>query len=176
MNQWLFGYGSLIWRPDFEYLDAARAELPGFARRFWQGSHDHRGVPEAPGRVVTLVEEFGAVCGGMAYQISAGTSEAILEALDYREKNGYERREVILTLPDRDAQQVEALVYVGTKDNFAWLGPAPLEMIAEQIRGARGPSGDNATYLFELADALRRIGYRDEHVFGLEHAVGRQRS
>lgn len=171
MSQWLFGYGSLIWRPDFEFSDAAPAVLPGYARRFWQGSHDHRGVPGAPGRVVTLIESANSDCGGMAYQISESTSAAILAALDHREKNGYERRTVNLTLPDRQNTQVSALVYLGAPGNFAWLGDATDVDIAAQISTAIGPSGANADYLFNLADSLRKLGYQDDHVFALERRV-----
>ena len=67
---WLFGYGSLIWKADFDYLERRPAAITGWARRFWQGSHDHRGTPEAPGRVATLIRAEGAVCHGMAYRIT----------------------------------------------------------------------------------------------------------
>ncbi len=168
---WVFGYGSLIWRPDFPFIDAQPATLRGFKRRFWQGSHDHRGVPDAPGRVVTLVPAPGTLCVGRAYLIEAHIAEQTFADLDYREKNGYERVHTDLDLGD--GRRVAGLTYIATADNFAYLGDAPLASIARQIAGSEGPSGHNADYLFELADALRALAVVDDHVFELEAHVRR---
>lgn len=165
-THWVFGYGSLIWRPGFDYVDAQPASLPGYVRRFWQGSHDHRGVPEQPGRVVTLIPDAEQHCMGMAYLIHAATVTATFEQLDYREKNGYERLATQLHL--HDGRAVPGLVYIAPVNNFAYLGEADLVEIAEQIIASRGPSGRNIDYLTELAAALREIGAHDEHVFALE--------
>ncbi len=163
---WVFGYGSLIWRPDFAFIDAQPAKLPGYSRRFWQGSHDHRGVPERPGRVVTLIEDVAANCHGMAYLIEAEIVESTFEQLDYREKNGYER--LVTDLHLVSGTRVPGLVYIAAPGNFAYLGEAPLDEIARQIFEAEGPSGRNIEYLHELAQALRRLEAHDEHVFALE--------
>ena len=88
---WLFGYGSLIWRPDFPYVLRQPALLHGWTRRFWQGSHDHRGLPHAPGRVVTLIEAAEQACVGMAYALDTAVYEDVVAHLDVREKNGYAR-------------------------------------------------------------------------------------
>ena len=165
----MFGYGSLIWRPDFPYIDARPASLAGFARRFWQGSHDHRGVPDAPGRVVTLIPELDAVCVGRAYLIEAHVAEQTFADLDHREKNGYERVHADLALDD--GRRVPGLTYIATAENFAFLGDAPLASIARQIAVSVGPSGHNADYLFELAGALRDLAVEDTHVFELEAQV-----
>ncbi|MEZ5560277.1 MAG: gamma-glutamylcyclotransferase [Pseudomonadales bacterium] len=171
MNVWLFGYGSLIWRPDIDYIERSVARVHGWARRFWQGSHDHRGLPDKPGRVVTLVAQPGAVCDGMAYLVSQRTAARTFEALDHREKNGYQRHEVRLELP---AQRHEpGIVYIAPVDNFAYLGPAPLEDMARQIHESAGPSGSNRDYLLELAAVLRDMDAEDEHVYELEAAVRR---
>lgn len=170
---WLFGYGSLIWRPDLPYQERVEARLEGWARRFWQGSHDHRGVPEAPGRVVTLIEAPGSACEGIAYRVAGAMAPSVLAALDHREKNGYSRHRVRLRA--RTGSTLEALLYVAEPDNFAWLGPAPLEDIAAQIAAANGPSGSNRDYLLRLAAALRELGSHDDHVFSLESLLPRPR-
>ena len=84
---WLFGYGSLIFKVDFPFLEKRPASIKNWQRRFWQGSHDHRGTPSAPGRVVTLMAAPNSICSGMAYKVST----EVFEHLDFREKNGYLR-------------------------------------------------------------------------------------
>ena len=84
---WVFGYGSLIWRPDLPFKEQRVASINGWVRRFWQGSHDHRGLPHAPGRVVTLIPCATGTCGGMAYLIESTVAKEIFVKLDYREKN-----------------------------------------------------------------------------------------
>lgn len=168
---WVFGYGSLIWRPDFAWLRAEPAWLDAWTRRFWQGSHDHRGLPEAPGRVVTLVADAADRCAGMAYQLERSVVEEVFENLDYREKNGYQRFDVELFLINSERHQ-PGVVYIAPKDNFAYLGEASIEDIAAQIVQSHGPSGSNREYLFELAKSLRRLNVEDEHVFAIERRVG----
>ena len=166
---WVFGYGSLIWRPGIPFRAQMIARVRGWKRRFWQGSLDHRGVPHAPGRVVTLVPDPQAFCGGMAYLIDASSVEAAFAGLDHREKNGYARHDVEIEL--RGADACAGVVYVAPPGNPAYLGPAPAAEMAEQIRRSVGPSGTNAEYLDELAAALRRLEIDDPHVFELERLV-----
>jgi glutathione-specific gamma-glutamylcyclotransferase len=168
---WLFGYGSLIWRPSFAFESRRTGHVFGWTRRFWQGSTDHRGVPDAPGRVVTLVAEAGARCRGAAYLISHGVRQNVIEELDRREQGGYLRHELELFL-DGEARPRRALVYVAREDNPEYLGPASLPEIARQVGGARGPSGSNREYVLELARALRELGADDPHVFELEALLG----
>ncbi len=151
------------------YIESRPAYLLNYERRFWQGSHDHRGVPEAPGRVVTLIPKPRASCLGRAYLLEPQVVVATFEALDHREKNGYERHNVMLTL-DND-ESVNGLTYIAQAGNFAYLGDAPLDVIARQIARSSGPSGRNVDYLLELADALRELGAYDRHVFELEERV-----
>ncbi|MFX3658010.1 MAG: gamma-glutamylcyclotransferase [bacterium] len=169
--QWIFGYGSLIWRPDFEFVARRPARVHGWQRRFWQGSHDHRGVPERPGRVVTLVAADGGHCDGMAYQVTAADSARIFDALDHREKNGYERRDLELHFLDADGDTAPGIVYLAPEGNHAVSGPAGVADIARQIVRSTGPSGRNIDYLIDLAAALWAMNADDEHVFELEHAI-----
>lgn len=159
---WLFGYGSLIHKADFAFIERRPAHIAGWARRFWQGSHDHRGTQAAPGRVLTLVPRADATCAGIAYLITP----AVFDHLDHREKNGYLRHVVEIVLDD--GARVEGLVYIADADNAAWLGPASDADIAAHIASAHGPSGSNRDYLVRVADALRALGADDAHVFAIE--------
>lgn len=165
MSFWVFGYGSLVYRPAFDHIRREPGWLSGHARRFWQGSTDHRGVPGAPGRVVTLVPDARARCWGMAYEVADAQREAVLAKLDHREQGGYERH--LLPVRLSGPRVVDALVYVATADNVDYLGPATLAEIAAQVRGAHGPSGSNRDYVLQLAAALREHGASDPHVEAL---------
>ena len=178
MQHWVFGYGSLIWKADFPYHERRRAAIGGWMRRFWQGSHDHRGTPEAPGRVVTLVRtdhaagSAPAACIGVAYRVD----EAVFAHLDYREKNGYRRVDVDIHLCAADgaggaAGVVRGLTYIGEASNAAFLGPASLDDIAAQISRSSGPSGSNVDYLLALHRALAQLGAADRHVDDLARIV-----
>ena len=159
---WLFGYGSLIFKADFPYLERRPASITGWTRRFWQGSSDHRGTELAPGRVATIVAEQEAVCDGMAYLITP----AVFAQLDHREKNGYLRLATSIAFDDGSSS--EGLVYIATQDNAAFLGEASELDIARHIARSHGPSGPNRDYLNDLAAALRTLGKCDPHVFAIE--------
>ena len=173
---WVFGYGSLVWRPGFPFAERRAGYIRHWSRRFWQGSTDHRGTPEQPGRVVTLVSEAEAICWGVAYRLSSHDRASVLDGLDYRERGGFVRDEVSVKLRDEQAgghEAVRALIYVATPDNPNYLGPAPLPHIAEQVERCHGPSGSNRAYVLELARSLSEIGADDDHVFSLAELLGR---
>jgi len=159
---WLFGYGSLIFKADFPFIDRRPASIRGWERRFWQGSHDHRGTVESPGRVVTLIASAQARCKGVAYLVTPD----VFDHLDFREKNGYLRFSTDMTF--EDGSHADGLVYIATEENRAFLGEADEAAIARQIAASRGPSGPNDEYLLRLAHALRELGEDDPHVFSIE--------
>ena len=167
---WIFGYGSLIWNPGFSFTQRKIGYIRGWARRFYQGSTDHRGVPGAPGRVVTLVADATAVCWGVAYHVTESSFGSALSYLDQREKGGFQRHWVKFYCGASDPFS-RVCAYVAAGDNPEYLGPTPTPDIARQIRHATGPSGSNVEYLIRLADSLRALGVTDEHVFELERQV-----
>ncbi|MFO0659683.1 MAG: gamma-glutamylcyclotransferase [Polyangiaceae bacterium] len=172
---WIFGYGSLIWRPDFPFVEQRPALIDGYERRFWQGSPDHRGTPESPGRVVTLIPIPSARCAGVAYRIADELVAPVIAHLDHREKGGYERHVVTLELAPSPTSRLDSaklesirgLIYVAVEGNPSFLGDAPLENIAQTVRTSRGPSGSNHEYVVRLAEALRAMGAPDPHVESL---------
>ena len=172
---WLFGYGSLIWKPELPIVEAQPARVDGYVRRFWQGSEDHRGTPEAPGRVVTLVPNPQGHCHGVAYLVSNVDIEQTFAELDHREKNGYTRLSLSLKLGSETVSEhqktVPGITYIANENNEAYRGPAPIKQIAEDIFHSIGPSGTNIEYLLELAEALRARTINDPHIFALETQV-----
>jgi len=174
---WLFGYGSLIFRPAIPFVECRPARARGWIRRFWQWSTDHRGEPWRPGRVVTLAPAPDDVCWGMAYRLDEADADTILADLDVRERGGYVRMEIEVELhtPVEQAlapspaspQVVASLTYRGWPGNRNYAGPAPLAEIAAQVAEATGPSGTNADYVRDLHTALEALGAQDTHVAAL---------
>lgn len=168
---WIFGYGSLIFRPDFPFTAKVVGRVMGLERRFWQESTDHRGTPAHPGRVVTLVKQPQSYCAGIAYRIAASHKAEVLAKLDYREKQGYELIELDFD-PRRDGPApAKVSVYLAQEDNPHFCGPEDEHATAAIIRDAVGPSGHNVEYLFKLAEALEELRVDDEHVMKLVNLV-----
>ncbi len=162
---WLFGYGSLIFRPAIPFVERRPARVHGWTRRFWQWSTDHRGEPWRPGRVVTLAPAPDDLCWGMAYRFDEAAAKAILADLDVRERGGYVRMEVELELNgQRPTQRTTGLTYQAWPGNRNYAGPAPIAEIAAQVLEATGPSGTNADYVRDLHAALQALEAKDAHV------------
>ncbi|XP_043703403.1 gamma-glutamylcyclotransferase 2-3 isoform X2 [Telopea speciosissima] len=153
MVLWVFGYGSLIWKAGFNYDDRLIGFINGYRRVFYQGSTDHRGTPEYPGRTVTLEACDGEVCWGVAYKVSGEEDEQIaLTYLEVREKQ-YDMKAYVDIFTEPDA-----------------LKPA-VSGILVQIVHAEGPSGPNKDYVFHLEKALLELGCEDKHVMELAETV-----
>jgi cation transport protein ChaC len=166
--QYVFGYGSLIWRPGFEHEGRQRAVLGGFRRSFRQASSDHRGTPERPGRVVTLVASHEHRTVGVVYELGAAAAR-ILAELDYRERAGYERVTLSVVLDDgRSATVVTWIAHPGNEHDG---GELELEALLEVLRWAEGPSGRNDEYVHQLESALLELDGADELVSELSRRL-----
>ena len=169
MMIWIFGYGSLVWRPNFDFIDRQPAKLSGWARRFYQGSPDHRGTPNHLGRVVTLLQIPNEECYGMAYGITSDQRNEIFQYLDMREQGGYDLLETDIHL--LNGEKVRGFVYTANEDNPFYLGPQRLEQMAEQIVSSSGPSGTNLEYFTELYDALKTFAPLEIHMEQLHQEI-----
>ncbi|KAL9650736.1 hypothetical protein ABK040_001790 [Willaertia magna] len=197
---WLFGYGSLIWKPEILNIDQFGGYVVGYRRRFWQMSRDHRGTFEYPGRVLTCLTEedyekvisnydeesplrkeekefqSNEVLYGMCYLIPKDQALEIFKQLDYREKGGYHRT-IVTVHSSEKGHSKRAILYVGSINNFEnteFVSPSSLGCIEEAkiIAKAIGPSGKNKDYLFQLTKALReRFGGTEPYLYRLEENV-----
>ena len=162
---WIFGYGSLIYKVNFPYLESKAGYIHGYERRFWMASQDHRGTPSNPGRVLTICPQKDATCFGMAYLIKP----EVLIPLDHREQNGYLREQ--LNVRSLEGETFTAITYIGDPNAPVYQPQNNNQVLAEQILNSTGPSGPNIDYLFDMANALRRFNQHDEHVFDIERRV-----
>jgi len=170
---WVFGYGSLVWKPGFKPGRTLVGSVDGFARRFWQGNETHRGTPGKPGRVATLVEEKGVTTHGVALEL---TGEEALDYLNNREMTlgGYSQKITMFQpIPGDQAPPFPVLVFVATSFSNYWLGPAEPHEIADQVVNSSGPSGHNVEYVLKLAEWLHKTlpEVWDEHLFSIEMQV-----
>jgi len=168
-NLWVFGYGSLVWKPGFQHGKILVGKVQGFARRFWQGNETHRGVPGKPGRVATLIEEQGVETYGVAMEL---TGDEALDYLNNREMTlgGYIQKITLFHTADSKHAPFPVLVFVATPKSSYWLGPAESHVIAEQVIGSSGPSGHNVEYVLRLADWFHQMlpNVYDDHLFSIE--------
>ena len=113
---WVFGYGSLIWRPGFDYLERIPARLIGEHRALCVYSFDHRGTPEKPGLVLGL--DRGGACRGIAFRVPAKQRNTTVQYLRGREQTTNVYREVMRSvwLENEARQRVSALACCSSMD------------------------------------------------------------
>ena len=158
-ERWVFGYGSLMWRPGFAFVDRRRATLHGRRRAFCIYSVHHRGVPERPGLVLGLAS--GGAVRGAAYRVEGRDWQEVLAYLREREQptETYVQANVAPRLSD--GRTIEALAFLSDRKHPQWAGALSLEAQAALIAGATGLSGRNSDYLRDLVAHLRAEGIVD---------------
>jgi len=156
---WVFGYGSLMWRPDFAYAERQPATLHGRRRAFCIYSVHHRGTYERPGLVLGLAP--GGATRGMAYRIAEADWPQVHAYLMEREQPTETYVEARRNVRLADGRRVGTLVFLSDTRHPQWAGVLSLERQAELIAGAKGLSGRNIDYLQDLVDHLREMRLRD---------------
>jgi len=168
---WVFGYGSLVWQPDFSYSAREIARLGGFERSFCMRSIHHRGTQTAPGLVLALDPAAGAFCDGVGFFVEPGNAAETLANLRERELISAAYLEQVHVIDLRDGHQHPAVCYVVDTDHVQYCGGLALEEQARIIAGAVGGRGPNTDYLFNTAAHLRDLGIEDRDMSWLERRV-----
>jgi glutathione-specific gamma-glutamylcyclotransferase len=158
---WVFGYGSLMWRPGFQFIEQVPARLIGEHRALCVYSFDHRGTPEKPGLVLGL--DRGGACRGIAFRVAAEHRSSAVEYLRAREQTTNVYREVMRSvwLENEPRERVSALAYVVDRGHVQYAGRLPLaEQLRHVIQG-HGRSGNNRDYVLSTVKSIEAQGFRD---------------
>jgi cation transport protein ChaC len=158
---WVFGYGSLMWRPGFDFLERVPARLIGLHRALCVFSFVHRGTPEKPGLVLGL--DRGGMCRGIAFRVAAAKREATIAYLRSREQVTSVYLETMrrIALEDEARRQVRALTYTVDRGHVQYAGRLSVAESVHYVRQGHGRSGNNRDYVVETVRALEALGYRE---------------
>ena len=161
---WVFGYGSLMWRPGFDYLERIPARLRGLHRALCVFSHVHRGTPERPGLVFGL--DRGGTCRGIAYRIAGPARAKTIAYLRGREQVTSVYREAMrrVELEDGSRRQIDALCYLVDRGHAQYAGRLTLAERLHFVRQGHGRSGNNRDYVLDTVKEIERQGYRDKEL------------
>lgn len=168
---WVFGYGSLIWQPEFPVAEREIARLDGWHRSFCMTSIHYRGTPEAPGLVLALDARAGAFCDGVAFRAAPGTEAETLAALRERELISYAYLETRLEVALRGGRRVRALTFVINPEHEQYCCGLDLDAQAEVIARSAGLRGPNSDYLFNTVAHLAELGIADDDLARLAEKV-----
>ncbi len=157
--EWIFGYGSLMWRPGFEFVEQRRARLVGYRRALCMYSQHHRGTAAVPGLVLGL--DGGGECQGIAFRILPADRERIVRYLDQRELVGYAYVPTVIEI-EIGATRAAAYTFIADPMHAQYAGDLGIDRSAEIIMQAAGSSGLNRDYLINTVEKLDREGFADE--------------
>jgi cation transport protein ChaC len=158
---WVFAYGSLMWRPDFPFVERLEARLVGAHRALCVYSFVHRGTPERPGLVLGL--DRGGTCRGIAYRVAAAARADTIAYLRAREQVTSVYRESLrpIRLRREGEPRVQALCYMVDRGHAQYAGRLSLEQQLHHVRQGHGQSGANRDYVIATVAALEQLGYRE---------------
>jgi cation transport protein ChaC len=158
---WVFGYGSLMWRPGFDVLERVPAKLIGMHRALCVFSFVHRGTPERPGLVLGL--DRGGMCRGIAFRVAAAARDETIAYLREREQVTSVYLETMrrIELEEEARRQVRALCYTVDRGHAQYAGRLTVDESVHYVRQGHGRSGNNRDYVLETVRALEALGYRE---------------
>jgi cation transport protein ChaC len=158
---WVFGYGSLMWRPGFDFIEQVPARLIGEHRALCVYSFDHRGTPEKPGLVLGL--DRGGACRGIAFRVAAKQRDDTVAYLRGREQTTHVYREVMRSvwLENEARQRVSALAYVVDRGHVQYAGRLSLAEQLHYVQQGHGRSGNNRDYVLATVKSIEAQGFRD---------------
>ena len=159
---WVFGYGSLMWRPGFAYLSRHKARVTGWTRRLCVFSQVYRGTPERPGLVLGL--DAGGSCEGVVFRVSADRREETLKYLRDRELVTNVYLETTAEAKFDEGGEVRTVTYVADRHHVQYTPPMPRGRLLAIISGSAGQSGPNAEYVLNTHDHLVELGIADEEL------------
>jgi len=164
---WVFGYGSLMWRPGFEFIEQVPARLIGEHRALCVYSFDHRGTPEKPGLVLGL--DRGGACRGVAFRVAARLRSATVDYLRGREQTTHVYREVMRSvwLENEARERVSALAYVVDRGHVQYAGRLSLAEQLRYVQQGHGRSGNNRDYVLSTVKSMEAQGFRDAQLHQL---------
>ncbi len=168
---WVFGYGSLIWNPDFPVAEARVARVDGWRRSFCMTSLHYRGTAEDPGLVLALDADPAASCQGVALRVASGHEAATLAALRDRELVSSAYLETTVLAQIEGGPAVRALAYVMDRTHGQYCGGMDLEAQAQIIARAHGGRGPNRDYLWSTTAHLAQLGISDPEMEWLSARV-----
>ncbi len=166
---WVFGYGSLMWNPGFEFEERVQARLTGYRRSLCVRSWVHRGTEARPGLVLGL--DRGGSCRGIAFRVDPTLWPDTLAYLRERELVTKVYLERSVRLKFDDGRQVTGLTYVVDRAHPQYGGAVTVEEAAQIVASAVGQSGPNPTYVANTAAHLREMGIRDHWLEGVVAAI-----
>ncbi|MBH5399063.1 gamma-glutamylcyclotransferase [Bradyrhizobium sp. CNPSo 4010] len=164
---WVFGYGSLMWRPGFDFEERVPARLVGEHRALCVYSFVHRGTPEKPGLVLGL--DRGGACRGIAFRVAEKNRVEVVAYLRAREQVTSVYREVMRSVwLENDARQrVSALAYVVDRGHVQYAGRLSLAEQHRHVVQGHGQSGANRDYVTATVKAIEAEGFRDTQLHQL---------
>ena len=158
---WVFGYGSLMWRPGFPFAEAQPALLKGAHRSFCVYSIVHRGTDAEPGLVLGL--DRGGACRGVAYRVTAGAEDETVAYLREREQvtDVYVEAVRPICLLDGSGRVLKALTYLVDRNHRQYAGGLPLEEQIRIVKTGKGQAGGNVEYVLKTLRHLQEAGVHD---------------